>query len=286
MANPITLLSLHDHSRDSAGLVYIYPVVSRRANGVSIGINLNTNNACNWACKYCQVPNLIRGAAPSIDISVLRSELHQFLNEVLDGDFMSLRVPEDLRRLNDIAFSGNGEPTASPNFVEAVDSVLTEISQREFINPIKLVVISNGSYVAKPSVLLAMERLAKQGGEFWFKLDRGSAAGRYQVNDIELSDHLITERLKTVASVIPVWIQTCLFCEDGLPPSNDERQAYLDLMRLILVSGTQLQGVMLYTLARPSLQSGAERLSAMSGEDMETWAEPLRNLGMTVRVST
>ncbi|MCZ7653212.1 MAG: hypothetical protein M5R42_01445 [Rhodocyclaceae bacterium] len=33
------------HSRDSAGLTYVYPVVSRRAGGVSIGINPNPNNA-------------------------------------------------------------------------------------------------------------------------------------------------------------------------------------------------------------------------------------------------
>ena len=61
------MLNVHDHSRESVGMKYIYPVVSRRAGGVSIGINLNTNNACNWACIYCQVPNLTRGTAPPVD---------------------------------------------------------------------------------------------------------------------------------------------------------------------------------------------------------------------------
>ena len=50
------------HDRDVAGLTYVYPVVSRRAGGVSVGINLSPNNACNWRCVYCQVPNLQRGA--------------------------------------------------------------------------------------------------------------------------------------------------------------------------------------------------------------------------------
>ena len=57
-------LTVTDHSRDSAGMTYVYPVVSRRAGGVSVGINLNPNNACNWACVYCQVPDLARGTAP------------------------------------------------------------------------------------------------------------------------------------------------------------------------------------------------------------------------------
>ncbi|MDX9945398.1 MAG: radical SAM protein, partial [Azonexus sp.] len=39
------MLRTDDHSRDSAGLRYVYPVISRRAGGVSVGINLNPNNA-------------------------------------------------------------------------------------------------------------------------------------------------------------------------------------------------------------------------------------------------
>ena len=63
-----TRLTVTDHDRDVAGLTYVYPVVSRRAGGVSVGINLNPNNACNWRCVYCQVPDLVRGAAPVIDV--------------------------------------------------------------------------------------------------------------------------------------------------------------------------------------------------------------------------
>jgi len=40
-------LTVTDHSRESAGLTYVYPVLSRRSGGVSVGINLNPNNACN-----------------------------------------------------------------------------------------------------------------------------------------------------------------------------------------------------------------------------------------------
>ncbi len=74
-----TTLTTQDHSRDVAGLTYIYPVLSRRAGGISVGINFNVNNACNWRCVYCQVPGLSVGSAPDIDLLKLREELCFFL---------------------------------------------------------------------------------------------------------------------------------------------------------------------------------------------------------------
>ena len=61
-------LSVKNHDRDVLAYRYIYPVISRRSGGLSIGINFNTNNACNWRCVYCQVPDLTLGAAPSLDL--------------------------------------------------------------------------------------------------------------------------------------------------------------------------------------------------------------------------
>ncbi len=109
------VLRTDDHARDSAGFTYIYPVVSRRAGGVSIGVNLNPNNACNWACVYCQVPDLQRGGPPPINLAQLEDELRAMLTQIVHGDFMQTRVPENARRINDVAFSGNGEPTMSRN---------------------------------------------------------------------------------------------------------------------------------------------------------------------------
>jgi wyosine [tRNA(Phe)-imidazoG37] synthetase (radical SAM superfamily) len=91
-------LTVADHSRESAGLRYVYPVVSRRAGGLSIGVNLNTNNACNWRCIYCQVPGLTRGAPELVDLDRLRLELTDFLQDVLKGDFLATRVPADARK--------------------------------------------------------------------------------------------------------------------------------------------------------------------------------------------
>ena len=99
------MLSVSDHSRDSVGLKYIYPVVSRRAGGVSIGINLNVNNACNWRCVYCQVPGLTRGGPPPVDLGLLESELRRLLSDIVLGDFLERNAPEEARRLVDLASS-------------------------------------------------------------------------------------------------------------------------------------------------------------------------------------
>ena len=109
-----------NHDRDSAGMTYVYPVVSRRAHGVSVGVNLHPNNACNWRCVYCQVPNLTRGAAPEIDLAKLASELRTLLARVQDPAWMQQHVPEGSRRLNDVALSGNGEPTTCDQFEEVL----------------------------------------------------------------------------------------------------------------------------------------------------------------------
>ncbi len=129
---PLTdeLLGVEEHSRDSAGMTYVYPVISRRAGGVSVGINLNPNNACNWQCVYCQVPGLTRGGPLPIDLGLLGDELDRFLADATAGSFMQQRVAETARHLVDAAFSGNGEPTSANEFPDAVDVVVGILRKR------------------------------------------------------------------------------------------------------------------------------------------------------------
>ncbi|MBI1864603.1 MAG: radical SAM protein, partial [Nitrospirae bacterium] len=43
------------HPRAYAGFRFVYPVLSRRARGVSLGVNLSPDARCNFSCRYCQV---------------------------------------------------------------------------------------------------------------------------------------------------------------------------------------------------------------------------------------
>lgn len=279
-------LKIADHSRDSAGLRYVYPVISRRAGGVSIGINLNTNNACNWRCIYCQVPDLKRGTAPPVDMALLEQELRNFLHELLHGDFMQQRVPEEMRRINDIALSGNGEPTSAKEFAQVVSLVGRLKNELALPADIKLVLITNGSLLHRESVQSGLRLMASLNGEVWFKLDRASEAGMLLVNDTQASLAKVRENLITSISLCPTWLQTCWFALDGTAPSEQDENDYLDFLGALLSDGVRLQGVLLYGLARPSMQVEAPRLSALSAERLDSFAERIRTLGVLVKVSS
>ncbi|BBP05073.1 hypothetical protein TPL01_18530 [Sulfuriferula plumbiphila] len=266
-------------------MTYVYPVVSRRAGGVSVGINLNPNNACNWRCVYCQVPGLTRGAAPEINLSLLEHELASFLHELMHGDFMATRVPESARRINDIALSGNGEPTSAKAFVEVIGLIGRAVARFGLTGKIKLILITNGSLMDKAYVQDGLHQMRTLNGEVWFKLDSATREGLRRINHAKLSPERVFANLQAVASQCATWLQTCLFVIDGTPPSALEQQAYLDFVRRIVSAGVPVQGVLLYGLARPSQQPEAPRLSALPADWLEAFAEKIRARGLAVRVS-
>ena len=278
-------LSTINHGRDSAALRYVYPVISRRAGGVSVGINLNPNNACNWRCIYCQVPGLTRGTAPKIDLSVLESELRDFLRELLHGDFMQNRVPEDSRRINDIALSGNGEPTSNAEFAQVIALIARARREAALPESVKTVLITNGSLLYRGDVQNGLRSMAKLNGEVWFKLDRASEAGILSVNDTRISMNKVRDNLAASIACCPTWLQTCWFALDGEPPSRRDEDDYLDFISALLRDGHKPQGVLLYSLARPSMQPEAPRLSALSGAQLQVFADRIGELRLPVRVS-
>ncbi len=284
-------LTPEDHNRDVSGLTYVYPVVSRRAGGVSIGINLNVNNACNWRCVYCQVPNLKRGTPDKIDLLLLEKELRGFLNQLLHGDFMERYVAEGDRHLKDIAFSGNGEPTSAKEFPEVITLVEKVLNDFKLLDdehpiikdqPIKVRLITNGSLMDKDNVLNSVRHLAKVHGEVWFKVDGGTPEDVARVNDVNINIASVIKRLKACAAACPTFVQTCMFGLDGKPPSESHVAAYIDLLAEVK---NDIKGVHLYGLARPSYQVEAPRLSRLSAESLEKIADKIRALGLPVFVS-
>lgn len=259
---------------------YVYPVVSRRSGGVSVGINLNPNNACNWRCIYCQVPELTRGTAPPVDLVLLEKELSGFLHELRHGNFMQ-RVPPEARRINDIALSGNGEPTSAQEFAEVV-----ELIARYKPADLKLVLITNGSLMQRDNVQQGLRRMAQLSGEVWFKLDRASEAGMSLVNDTKMTMDKVQQNLTTAISCCPnTWLQTCWFALDSAAPSAQDEDDYVDFLKGLLRGGIRPQGVLLYGLARPSMQPEAARLSALPADRLEAFGVRIRALGIEVRVS-
>lgn len=279
-------LTTTNHRSDVVGLKYVYPVISRRMGGLSIGINFNTNNACNWRCIYCQVPDLKIGAAPEMDFKLLEDELRFFLDDVLNGDFYErFQVDEDKRIIKDIAIAGNGEPTSLKEFARAVELIGKIATEAGVLPHCHYVLITNGSLVHQAKVQAGLKVLHSYGGEVWFKLDSATEKGRALINNAGQSCKASLENLMISAKLCTTKLQTCLFDYDKQGLVDTERQAYLDLLRTIKTSGCNLRLVMLYTIARPSQQPEASRLAPLPVETLNAFAEEIRMLGFDVTVS-
>lgn len=278
-------LTVRNHDRYAAGRTYVYPVVSRRARGVSVGINLNPNQACNWRCIYCQVPELSRGIGPTIDLALLEREFTEQLDDILEGDFLERLVPEGSRRFNDVAFSGDGEPTSSPDFEDAVRLVARLLRARASADEVKLVLITNGSLVHTESVQRGLTAFGEAGGIIWYKLDAATDEGLARLNDARGGVTRSTTNLQTACSLARTWLQTMVLAVDGEPPRHAEREAYKAVVSRAVDEGWGLEGIHLYGLARQSFQPEAERLSPVTPEFLETYADELRALGLEVTVS-
>ena len=69
------LAVVQDHSRLFGDFTFVYPVISRRSRGLSIGINLNPDKVCNFDCIYCEVDRTTPGKVSRIDLDQMRDEL-------------------------------------------------------------------------------------------------------------------------------------------------------------------------------------------------------------------
>ncbi|MFM8490428.1 MAG: radical SAM protein [Candidatus Methylopumilus sp.] len=275
-------LSIHDHSRELSGLKYIYSVISRRAGGLSIGINLNVNNACNWQCIYCEIPNLTRGSPPPIELDVLENELRLFLHDIIHGDYMQKNVAIEDRHLKDIAFSGNGEPTSAAEFPQVILIVKKILQEFDLLHKIKIRLITNGSLMHEASVLKSIKMLEKINGEVWFKVDAATEETIKTVNQVNLKPNQILERLLNTANICPTFVQTCIFMINGKSPDDKDINAYVELINK---AKKIIKGVHLYGLARPSLQPRARDLGRISEQVLKNIAKKLIDLNIPTTVS-
>ena len=279
-------LTTNEHSRDVAGLKYVYPVVSRRAGGLSIGINFNTNNACNWRCIYCQVPDLVRGAAPEMDFILLEKELRYFLDYVLKGTFYDdFNVSQQHRVIKDIAISGNGEPSSLKQFDKAIASIGKIATQMEVLPKSKFVLITNGSLMHLKSVQLGLKVFHDYQGQVWFKLDSATESGRKKINDTKQTNSKILANLQIASSLCETRLQSCLIDYLDEYDSKREQIAFLQFLEEVKRKNIKIAKVMLYTVARPSLQPEAELLSKVSENSLIKLADKIKYLGYRVSIS-
>ena len=114
--------------RSNFGNRFVYAVISQRAHGLSIGVNLNPDKFCNFNCVYCEVDHETIPIDTQIDLDVLAAELEDVLARAHSDGMRELpgyeAVPDDLLKLKEVALSGDGEPTLCPMFAKVVETVV------------------------------------------------------------------------------------------------------------------------------------------------------------------
>lgn len=265
-------LPLHSqHQRTYHENKFVYPVLSRRSKGISIGVNLNPDKICNFDCIYCQVDRREESETRFVGMEQLLQELDHMLKYVLSGEIFQedkfKSVPEELRRLNDIAFSGDGEPTTYKNFDQIVAAV-AELKRKHGADDVKLVLISNASMFHRPGTQAALQIFDENQGEVWAKLDAGTEDYFKLIDRTKIRFSQILENITEVARQRPIVIQSLFMLVNQEPPSEAEIDAYCDRLNEIVSAGGQIKLVQVYTIARQTAEAYVASLKSAQVDEI------------------
>lgn len=260
-----------DHRRVYQEFIYVYPVISRRSQGVSIGINLNPDKICNFDCVYCEVDRLTPARKKKVNLPQLEEELRAMIeiwkDHSLFNDEPFASAPLPWRVLNDIAFSGDGEPTTCPVFEEAVDIAL-KLRAELLTQETKLVLITDSACLDRPGVIRGLQKMQQGSHEVWAKLDAGTADYYKLVNRSSISYDRILKNILQTAQWLPLTIQTLLLKIHGELPSEAEINAYIDRLKDLQEQQAKIKQLQLYTIARPTPETFAEALNRVELDEI------------------
>jgi wyosine [tRNA(Phe)-imidazoG37] synthetase (radical SAM superfamily) len=261
----MSLTTLHtQHSRRFEENRFVYPVLSRRSAGISVGVNLNPDKVCNFDCIYCQVDRTTQSETQFVETAQLLAELEETFKLAASGELFEnpkfRDTPPHLRRLNDIAFSGDGEPTTYRNFDEIIGAC-ADLKRRLALHDVKMVLITNASMFHRPHVERGLEILDHNNGEIWAKLEAGTTEYFQLVDRTPIPFQQILDNITAAARIRPLVIQALFMRVNGEPPSDAELNAFCDRLNEITAAGGKLKLVQVYTVARRPAESYVAPLS-------------------------
>jgi wyosine [tRNA(Phe)-imidazoG37] synthetase (radical SAM superfamily) len=261
----MSLTTLHtQHPRRFEENRFVYPVLSRRSEGISVGVNLNPDKVCNFDCIYCQVDRTTQSETRFVAIDGLLQEMEETLRLAASGELFEYEkfrnTPREFRRLNDIAFSGDGEPTTYRNFDEII-AACAALKQRLGLDAVKMVLITNASMFHRPHVQRGLAILDENNGEIWAKLEAGTEEYFQLVDRTPIPFRQILDNITAAAKVRPLVIQALFMRVHGQPPSRAELEAFCDRLSEITAAGGRLKLIQVYTVARRPAESFVAPLS-------------------------
>jgi len=248
--------------RDFLDNHFVYVVVSSRAHGLSLGINMNPDKFCNFDCIYCEVDRRLPSPALKLDADAMASELRRTLTFVQQGRLRELPdyhgLPDELLQLRHVALSGDGEPTLAPEFADAVEAVI-RIRALGGFPFFKIVLITNAAGLDQPQVLQGLEHFTKSD-EIWAKLDGGTQEFLDKVNRPKMPLEKTLANILALARRRPVVIQSLFAAINSEEPSHDEIQQYAQRLSDLVRDGAQISLVQIYSATRPMAHAECEHL--------------------------
>ena len=242
-----------DRPRDFLNNRFVYAVISARAHGLSLGVNMNPDQRCDFDCVYCEVDRRTSPRELALDVDAMGDELRRTLMFVHQGRLRERpsyqALPDELLELRHVALSGDGEPTLTPNFTEAVQAVVRvrALGGYPFF---KIVLITNATGLDRPQVQEGLKHLTKSD-EIWTKLDGGTQAFLNRVNRGGVSLEKILKNILLLARERPVVIQSLFPSINGEEPPLEEIEQYAQRLKELKADGAKISLVQIYSAARP-----------------------------------
>jgi len=210
-------------------------------------------------------------------MNLLETEIRQLIGAVNDGTLFEhtwlSQTPPDKRVLKDIAFSGDGEPTLSPQFAEAV-RLVADIRNELCADSVKIVLITNASALHRAPVRVALEMMLQHNGEIWAKLDAGTPDFFRTISRSNISFQKIRSNLVNFTQDFPVVIQTCFLALHGQGPGTEEVRHYAKCLKKL----DKVLRVQIYTVARNTPEDWATPLDNRQLDDIADTVRQLTGL--------
>ncbi len=241
---------------------FVYAVISARAHGLSLGVNMNPDKNCSFDCLYCEVDRRTPPREARLDVDAMAVELHKTLAYVMAGKLHERpwysSLSEELLTLRHVALSGDGEPTLAPDFAEAVESIVHIRALGEF--PFfKIVLLTNATGLDRPQVQSGLKHFT-QSDEIWAKLDGGTQAFFNRVDRSEVSLDKVLSNILLVARQRPVIIQSLFTAINGEEPLSAEIEEFAQRLKELKAAGANIPLVQIYSATRPMFHADCGHL--------------------------
>ena len=271
--------------RDFLDNRFVYVVISPRAHGLSVGVNLNPDKHCNFNCVYCEVDRSVPGKDAALDLEVMADELQRTLNFIEAGGLAThpryAGLSSELLKPRHVTLSGDGEPTLCPQFLGAVQTV-AHVRAMSRVPFFKIVLITNASHLDTPQVLEGL-KLFTSHDEIWAKLEAGTQEHMNRVNVPDVPLERITQNILAVARHRPVIIQSLFPLLGEEAPSTPEIEEFAQRLNELKMAGARIPLVQIYSATRPTfhpqcghlplrvLSQIAQTVKAISGLNAEVF---------------